>query len=426
VTPTFARLCLAAVVALGLLARPHAQTARRVWVVQPPDAIVSYDTATFERLDTVKLPPRAVAHPNDLRVSASGRMVLVPPTEWAGDEDRAKSRIWIWDGRSGTELPLGDERIGEIPSNAKISVERVRTLFLSPSADSLVWLENRFEKQVEGVVERSVRVSARVWQSDLHGEHARPIAGVPVSAACACGTGVCSETCPQWDLWAPDGLVDAFFLLTSVVPGQLGSTTIATRVYRRSGSAWRWSRLAQPVERPLAASRDAALLVAAVPDGGCCGWENDSNDQLLLLRDGKTRVVYDERERYDNADYDVSFYPANARLAPGFGALAYTVASTAEPSGTGEIRLTTDGKPNAAELARVRKAALDLPAVEVILLDAKAPKPVGIPHAMLVGWLDDRRLLVVRNDRVVVCATDGRLLQETSITVRGAADAFLR
>jgi hypothetical protein len=218
--------------------------------------------------------------------------------------------------------------------------------------------------------------------------------------------------------------VGDFFLLTSGVPGQLGSTTLDTRLYLRSGAAWNPRTLPQPIEQPLAASPTATMLVAAVPDGGCCGWENEGNDQLLLWRDGKQTVVYDERLRYDNADYDVSFYPADARLSPGLGALAFTLASTARPGA--EIRLTVDGKPNDAELARVRKAIAELPAVDVEFFHGTAAKRATIPRAELVGWLDDERLLVARDGRLIVCRIDGTLLQQTGIRVRTAADAFLR
>jgi hypothetical protein len=67
--------------------------------------------------------------------------------------------------------------------------------------------------------------------------------------------------------------------------------------------------------------------VTAVPDGGCCGWAYEGNDQALL-RHGQVSVRYDESDRYDNRHDAVSFYTADVRLAPGNATLAYTTAST--------------------------------------------------------------------------------------------------
>jgi len=63
--------------------------------------------------------------------------------------------------------------------------------------------------------------------------------------------------------------------------------------------------------------------VTAVPDAGCCGWENERSDRLLLVRDDKVSVLYDGYDRYDNRDYDVSFYVKDARLADDGGTIAY-------------------------------------------------------------------------------------------------------
>ena len=166
------------------------------------------------------------------------------------------------------------------------------------------------------------------------------------------------------------------------------------------------------------------MLVAAVPDGGCCGWENESNDQTLLLQDGKVLVLYDESDRYDNRNYDVSFYTADARLAPGNRMLAYTVVSTARTDS--QIRLSSEGKENAEELARVRKTIAELPAVEVVQPGIQSRSTTLIRHAALVGWLNEREILVAQDGRLAVFDIRGSKRKVTAIRVRSAADAFLR
>jgi hypothetical protein len=167
------------------------------------------------------------------------------------------------------------------------------------------------------------------------------------------------------------------------------------------------------------------MLVAAVPDGGCCGWENESSDRMLLLQRGSVSTLYDEFSRYENHSYDVSFYPAKARFAPGRDALlAYTIVSSAD-SGS-EIRLSSEGRENDEELARVRKAMRDLPAVEVILLGVKPRTVTTIGNAALVGWLNEREILVAQDGRLAVYDIRGEKRKDTPIMVRSAADAFLR
>ena len=164
--------------------------------------------------------------------------------------------------------------------------------------------------------------------------------------------------------------------------------------------------------------------MAAVPDAGCCGWENESSDQTLLLRNGKVSVIYDEFDRYGNPNTDVSFYTADARLAAGNGLLAYTLVSTARTAG--EIRPSSGGKENAEELARVRRAMAGLPAVEVMQPGRKPRPTTVIRHAELVGWVSDLKILVAQDGRLAVYDTRGNKRKDTMIRVRSAADAFLR
>ena len=175
---------------------------------------------------------------------------------------------------------------------------------------------------------------------------------------------------------------------------------------------------------PLTASDRGNVLIAAVSDGGCCGWENESDDQTLLVRNGKGVVVYDEAARYGNRDYDVSFYTANARLAAGNAMLAHTIVSTARTES--DIRLSPEGKETAEELARIRKSIADLPAVEIVQLGIPPRSVAIIPRTALVGWVGSRELLVAQDGQLTIRDTRGSLRRETGIRVRGAEDAFLR
>ena len=420
------RGALLALVVTMVAAIAHAQAPKHLWVLQEPDRIVEYDPTTFAARRTLTVPRRVLEHPEFLTVNARGQLLFLPPlgTEWTtGELATARDRAWFWDGQHAKEWKLEGVKARGGSTGRRTLTESARQWFLSASGDSVVWFETTFEKVVEdGGPEREVRTTARVWRTDLGGASPEPIASLASPATCRCETGVCTESCPEWSLWAPDGLVADFFVVTRVTPGQLETTYHDSLLYQRAGSAWAAKKLREPLPKPLTGAEKGEVLVTAVPDGGCCGWENAGNDQTRLLRHGKAAVIYDEFQRYDNRNYDVSFFTADARLAA--GKLAYTIAATARPGA--EIRVSADGKENPAELARIRKAIAALPAVEVMEPGSAVRPLVVIPHAALVGWLSETDLLVAQDGRLAVYDVRGTKRKDTTIRLRSAADAFLR
>ena len=408
------------------------QAPSRLWVLAEPDAIVEYDVATFAAARALKIPRRLFEHPEYLSVSARGQMLYVPAPGTHGDGGHgsaADDRVWFWDGQRAREWTPAEPGSRGLRPQDPPTTEAVRQWFLSATGDSLFLFENRFEYRAEGATagsepQRSVRASARVWRTDLAGGQREEAVSVSSSGWCRCETGACPETCPEWEFWAPDGVVGDFFLSTRITPGQLQTTYHESLVWRRSGSAWSATPLSEPVERFLAASRQGDALIVAVPDGGCCGWDNEGSDQLRLLQHGKVLTLYDEFARYHNRNYDVSIYPADARLAPGGSMVAYTLVSTS-PVG-GRIRLSSEGKDDPDALERVRTARAALPAVEVVDLGSVPPPATIVARARLVGWLTERELLVVRDGLLTACDRRGRATAVTPIRVRSAADAFLR
>jgi hypothetical protein len=422
------RLWRQVLIAAFLVSAAQAQSPKQLWVVQEPDEIVAYDLTTFTARRVLKVPRRLLEYPEYLSINARGQMLFLPPegAQWAnGGMASAPNRVWFWNGHEAKEWTLeATKRLGGSAGQPAVTETELQW-FLSAGGDFLFCFENRFEKLTDGFgLERSVRSSSRVWRTDLDGGRLETIASLSSPGWCRCATGVCSETCAEWSFWVPEGIVDDFFLVTSFTPGQLGSTYHESTLYRRSGPRWQVKKLREPIQRPLAASEEGELLVAAVPDGGCCAWENEGDDQTLLVRNGKVSVLYDESDRYGNRSYDVSFFTADARIAPGNGLLAYTVVSTARRGG--EIRLSSEGKDNAEELARVRKAIADLPAVEVVQLGIQPRSETVVRHAELVGWVSDREILVAQDGRLAVYDIRGTKRKGTTIRVRSAADAFLR
>ena len=411
-----------------MVSAAHAQSSKQLWVLQEPDEIVEFDVSTFVVRRTMKVPRRLVEHPEYLSINAKGQMMFLPPmgAQWgSGEMASAGDRMWFWDGHQATERRLEGTKTPGGSVGKHTVTETALQWFLSAGGESLFCFENRFEKVIdESGVERSVRVSSEVRHTDFAGGHPETIASPSSTGWCECATGACSESCPEWEFWAPDGVVGDFFMVTRVTPGQLESTYHESLLYQLLGPTWQAKKLPQAIQKPLSASEKGEILIAAVPDGGCCGWENESNDQTLLLQNGKVSVLYDEFNRYHNSNYDVSFYTADARLAAGNATLAYTVVSTALIGS--QIRLSSDGKENAEELAQVRKTISELPTVEVVQLGTPSRSAIVIPHAGLVGWVSDRELLVAQDGRLMVYDIRGNKRKETPIRLRSAADAFLR
>ncbi len=411
-----------------LVSAVHAQSARHLWVLQEPNEIVEYDLASFSARRTIKVPPRLFEAPEHLSINGKGLMLFLPPhgVHWASGEMASTGRrVWFWDGHQAKEWYSEGTSTRGGSADKPTLMETIPQCFLSVGGEHLFWFENRFEKVTdEAGLERSVRTTWRVWRTDLAGGRPETITSFSSAGWCQCATGVCSETCPEWEFWAPDGVVGDFFLVTRVTPGQLGSTYHESLLYQRLAQTWQAKKLPQPIEKPLTASEKGEVLVTAVPDGGCCGWENESNDRTLLLWKGKVSLLFDEFKHYGNRNYDVSFFTSGARLAPGKATVAYTIVSS-DRTGS-EIRLSSNGKENAKELARVRGAIAELPTVEVVRLGSEAQPKTTIDHASLVGWLSKHEIIVVQGGRLVVFNIHSNKRRETTIRVRSAADAFLR
>ena len=139
--------------------------------------------------------------------------------------------------------------------------------------------------------------------------------------------------------------------------------------------------------------------------------------------------MFDEHAAYKNPDYDVSFYTENGKLSPELGAVAFTIIATAKPNTP--IQLAEQGQANPEESQRIRKALLDLPAVEVKSIDAKSneagPRRIAfLPHATLVGWISEKEILIVEGHLLVAYNVASGDRRKSKIRVEDAAHVFLR
>jgi hypothetical protein len=405
-----------------------ARSPRRLWILRQPGEIVEYDTASFSARGSVKVPVLALKKPEGFSVNHRGQMLFAPgesSDEVATSPETGVKEIWFWDGAKAVQLSRGAVLKTGSAGTSRSVVESFPRCLLSADGQHLFWFENEFRKRQENTrdVDLSVTTVYRVWQtSPASGERRQIVEGS--FSPCKCGTGVCSESCPEADLWAPKGGIDGFFLLTHWIPGQLGPTYQETLIYRKENDGWRGGKLAQPLESVLDAAPKGEVIVSALPDSACCGWDNESDDQTLAIRDGKREVIFDERERYANPDYDVSFYTSNAMLSPDSTQIAMTISSSSQPGS--EIRLSSDGKPDAGELERIREAILNLPAVEVRRLGEPPRRTVMIPHASLAGWLSEGEILILQDQNLIAVEVASGTRRNTQIRVSRESYVFLR
>jgi hypothetical protein len=241
---------------------------------------------------------------------------------------------------------------------------------------------------------------------------------------CDCPTGACEESCTEAEWWAPEEGISNFFFVTHLIPGQLSTDYQDTFLFTGSADEWSKTRLDEPIERILDAGREGATFVAAMPDSGCCGWENESNDQTLLFRESGSTVLFDERARYANPDYDLSFFTANARLSPTTQLVAMTINSSVQTAT--EIRLSSNGKSDEQQLSRIHEAVRTLPAVEILSLEDRIEQLTFVPNAVLIDWIGEGQIVLEDGGQLVVLDLATGTRRETQIKVADPNHVFVR
>ncbi len=389
-----------------------------IWVVQAGNRLAAYDAGDFHLWQTLALPPEATGHPERILISGQGAVLVTYP---AG-ENLSQRRFWQSDPRLGSSLTGGADDKMPAPGGGFLVTSASPDVFFSSDPERLFWFENRKQTSVRNGLEISVKTVFLAWTSDRRGESVQQIASIALPP-CPCATGACEETCPEMLPWAPETGVNDFFFLTRWVPGQTEPEFQQTDVYRLRNGSWVGEKLPAPVEQFADAADRGNLSVEIVPDGGCCGWVNESNDQTFLNRNGQSTVLYDERARFHNDDYDVSFFTRDVHLSPDNARVAYTLATTQQPGQ--EIRLADSGKENADELQRVKSAMTELPRVEVVALNDPKKIAVSLPGE-LAGWLDSKRILIFQAGMLSVVDVDNGARTPTPIKASDARRVFVR
>jgi hypothetical protein len=415
---------------LGLLIPTFAAAqGKRLWVLRAPGEITEYDLTTFAAKGSVKVPAQALKNPKNLSVNHQGQMLFAPAASLPLDEGDAAPlrKVWFWDGHAATMLDRDVKRTTAATGSNLAITEIAPTPYLSSDGSHLYWFSNDARRLQRDGVDLSTKNTWLAWETDLSGTGRIELASVAMPD-CPCPTGGCEETCPYGRVWVSPGGVGSFFLLTQFVAGKDQPSYKSTSLYQATAGKWSAVLLDPPLQSVLDAANATAIL-EAIPDTGCCGWANRSDDQTRVRLPGKLLTVFDERNEYKNPDYDVSFYTENGSLSPDLGTVAYTVVATADPNKP--IQLADQGQGDPKESERIRKALFDLPAVEIKHIDVKSlGSPVeriaSLPHATLVGWIDDNDVLLVEGSELVIFNVAGKTRGNTDIHVEDPARVFLR
>lgn len=410
---------------MALLASPLLAQQKRIFVLRAPGEMVEYDAASFAAKQTVKIPAGAVASPQSVAVNHAGQILFAPAvTLPVSEEDAtAEHKVWLWNGHAASTIDLGVKReLSTAGSNQAVS-EIAATVALSADGAHLFWFANQSRRLVREDIDLSATTTWLAWQTDLGGGGREEVATLKLPD-CRCTTGACEDSCPYGVVWVPDQGVGKFFLVTQFVAGKTEPLYKASTLYQQDGGNWTATSLAVPLRRVMDAASDGNVIVEAIPDSGCCGWSNQSNDQTLVRTSGKTLTVFDEQGTYKNADYDVSFYTSKALLSPDIGQVAMTITATAEANKP--IQLSEQGQANPEESKQIRKALADLPAVEVKSVEDSPRRIAFVPHAALVGWMSDKELLLVEDHVLVAYNVGTGARRKSSVRVEDAGRVFLR
>ena len=396
----------------------------RLWVLTEPKSILEYDPVTFARKQVVSVPDEVLKAARIFQINRKGQMLFAPNSDDPSpDVGKGEDKFWLWDGHAATLLGRETIRISsQAGSNQKVT-EASPWLFLSADGNHLFWFSNQFSKLTRENVELSVNTTFRAWQSDLTGKAKHDLATFDFPE-CRCATGTCSETCPEARFWVPDGGVEDYFFLTRVTQGQTETKYLSSTLYQESETTWTGKDLPEPLQRVLDIGEHGSVVISAVLDTGCCGWENQSNDQTILSTYGKTVVLFDERVQFKNPDYDVSFFTENAKISPEHAHVAMTIEASAKSSAP--IQLSEQGQANPAESLRIRKALTDLPVVEVVSAVDPSKRSAYLPHAFLIGWLNAKEILIVENHVLVAYNVSAGTRRRSTIKVTDPSFVFIR
>ena len=135
-------------------------------------------------------------------------------------------------------------------------------------------------------------------------------------------------------------------------------------------------------------------------------------------------MLFDERERFANPDYDVSFFTTDAKVSPSTAFVAVTISTSVRNAS--EIRLSSDGKEDDQQLKGIREAIQTLPAVEVFRLEGRGERVAAIPRATLIDWISESEVAFVEGGHLVIFDVAEKIRRESQLGISDVTHVFIR
>ena len=405
-------------------------TTKRLFILQKNHAgLVEYDLKNFGAVKIVKLPKEALDQDCKIIVNHPGQILVY---NFPNGERQRPAKYWLWDGKESRVVEAKELSTCKDCNEGGYGLPRFllaadgRDLFRYETPMDTIRNEDKNGYEVP-----VVKTTFQLNQTDLDEKNGKEILKSELPD-CTCNTGACTETCPVGYVFSPLGVIEDFFFVTYWVPGQIGSTYLSTYIFQKKEKKWIRGKLDQLCEDILDAADHGDIIVETLPDGGCCGWDNSSSDTTFVRKNGRRVTIYDEYKKYGNADYDVSFFSADAQISPDLSMVAHTIASTMKPEERAEeihlsANVSLDRKIPPEEALRLKKIIEQHPVVEIISLGDSPRKPIEIQKASLIGWLNAREILIFKEKKlIVVDAQKGKQVAILPVDVEKAEHVFLR
>ncbi len=357
---------------------------------------------------------------NGLLVSASGRILYFMDVS-APDNRTIERKLWYFSGSKEYRADVSiDARCA--PSVDRCMASDVLSApALDAKEDAFYWWVNRVA-DYKDIGPGRVRTDFELYRAGFGADGRLAVARAAGFSfgECECATGACEETCPSGEVEPEKAGITDFIDVEHIVHGQVDTTVEGHTYFSKKDGGWSRTEVNPGLKKP---------FLRTEYDGGCCGWVNEGSDRLILADGAKESVIYDEWGRFDNKDYDISFFPASAKLSPDLKKVAYTI--TTDPISLnqfrkdGTIRLSSDGKANPRELKRIGELIEVLPFVEIAPIDNMAAT-VTIEKAEFAGWIGSSRILVLKDGKLAVYDVTGRRRTGPAIGASSVDDVFVR
>lgn len=277
-------------------------------------------------------------------ISASGRIVYYDDNT-NSDSGTVVRKLWYWDGKKEHRSEI-TKKLRCLPTkNLCFASDEFSSPILDAVEPKIYWAVNRVASFRQEPPDYEYGMHYIKTDFEIYSIHFNDdklfeelIAKIPLNE-CACSTGDCSETCSIGHIVASEEGIKDFIEVEHFIGGQLESRVEGHTYFEKKNKQWLKTSVNKKLEKP---------FIQWISDSGCCGWVNESSD-VLLIKDGKNeKKMYDEWERFNNRNYDISFYPVNYELTPDFKRIAYHI----EPDQwamsyfkeEGTFRLSSDGK----------------------------------------------------------------------------------